>query len=68
MQLMGPRVAALGILMASAAVTAFGVAASLAARASAATGASAPDDAALAYGGRDMARAGTRAVPSLELL
>jgi cytochrome c peroxidase len=115
MQLMGPRVAALGTLMASTAVAlmastavvALTVVASPAATADAGTGVSAPDDAALArigrlmffdpslsasgklacatchdphyaygpppgkalaYGGRDMAQAGTRAVPSLRYL
>ena len=114
MQLMGPRVAALGTLMASTAVALMAstaiplrVIASPAATAGAGSGASAPDDAALArigrlmffdpslsasgklacatchdphyaygpppgkalaYGGRDMAQAGTRAVPSLRYL
>lgn len=115
MQLMGPRVAALGILMASTAVAlmastavvALSAVASPAATAGAGTGVSTPDDGALArigrlmffdpslsasgklacatchdphyaygpppgkalaYGGRDMTQAGTRAVPSLRYL
>jgi cytochrome c peroxidase len=107
MQLIGPRVAALGILMASSFVAALSVAAAPAATAGAGSGTSTPDNAALArigrlmffdpslsasgklacaschdpryaygpppgkalaYGGRDMTQAGTRAVPSLRYL